>query len=221
MEPQTATPTNQDDITPESLTHLKDAHQAFVDFLKQNSRSTSTILAYGKDIEQLMEYALNMHQIEHVHLITPDHLNDYKQELHSQKYTAKSISRKINSIKSFFRYLKNHGHINSNPADHVTHPKYENKSPRILSKTEYRALRDACRDDIRTSAIVEVLLQTGIRIGELANLTIENVKKDHLVVEAYESQPSREVPLNKTARTAIDQWLKDRPANAKTKQARD
>lgn len=207
---------NNNEITPESLTHLNDAHQSFIDHLKGKNRSTSTILAYGKDIEQLIEYALETHNIEHVHLVTHDHLNGFKEHLDKKDYTSKSISRKINSIKSFFRYLKSLGHINQNPADMVKHPKYENKQPRVLSKTEYRALRDACRDDIRTSTIVELLLQTGIRIGELANLKLSDIQSDHLVIEPYESQPGREVPLNKVGKQAIERWLEIRPENAKT-----
>jgi site-specific recombinase XerD len=208
--------TQSDSITPESLTNLAEAHQAFINYLKSQERSTSTILAYGKDIEQLIEFALKTHNIEHLHIIQTDHLNQFKTHLEDQKYTAKSISRKINSIKSFFRFLKQHGHVNHNPADQIKHPRYQNKTPRVLSKTEYRALRDACREDIRTSTIVELLLQTGIRIGELANLKISNIQNNHLIIEPYESQKGREVPLNKAAQNAMTQWLAVRPNHAKT-----
>ena len=101
----------EETVTAESLTGLTEAHQAFVDYLKQQKRSTSTILAYGKDIEQLIEYALQNHDIQHVHLVRSEHLNNFKDSLAKNDYTAKSISRKINSIKSFFRYLKNQGQI--------------------------------------------------------------------------------------------------------------
>lgn len=210
------TPTTPEQITPESLKGLAEAHQEFIDFLKQQNRSSSTILAYGKDIQQLIEYALENHNIEHVHLIKTKHLNNFKQQLTDNQYTAKSISRKINSIKSFFRYLKNQGHISTNPAEAVKHPKYENKSPRVLNKTEYRALRDACRGDIRTSAIVEILLQTGLRIGELANLKTTDITSNQLTVAPYESQQGRDVPLNRAAKNAINKWIKIRPQNAKS-----
>src|SRR4030066_231459 len=70
--------------------------------------------------------------------------------------------------------------IIADPAVEIEHPKYEVKPPRILSKLEYRALRDACRGDLRTHAIVELFLQTGVRIGELANLTLTDIKETEL-----------------------------------------
>jgi site-specific recombinase XerD len=76
---------------------------------------------------------------------------------------------------------------------------------------EYRALRDACRDDIRVHAIIELLLQTGIRIGELANLHLEDIESDKLIIRPYESHSGREVPLNKSAQQALSSYLKIRP----------
>jgi site-specific recombinase XerD len=107
-------------------------------------------------------------------------------------YTAKSISRKLNSIKTFYRYLRATGTVREDPAAELVHPKYEVKPPRILSKLEYRALRDACRNDVRISAIVELLLQTGLRIGELARLEMKDVdlKNNELHIPAHESHTS-------------------------------
>ena len=76
---------------------------------------------------------------------------------------------------------------------------------------EYRSLRDVCRQDIRMFAVVEILLQTGIRISELANLRLEDVDTDKLIIQPFESHPQREVPLNKAAQTALAEYLKSRP----------
>jgi len=82
---------------------------------------------------------------------------------------------------------------------------------------EYRALRDSARDDVRISAIIEILLQTGIRIGELARLKLsdskfgENGKLGELHVPAGESYPERTVPLNKASETALKKYLAIRP----------
>ena len=76
---------------------------------------------------------------------------------------------------------------------------------------EYRALRDACSTDYRLYAIVELFLQTGIRISELANMTMEDVKKDRIAVRTYESHPEREIPLNRAARKALGRYLNVRP----------
>ncbi|PIU03510.1 hypothetical protein COT44_02685 [Candidatus Shapirobacteria bacterium CG08_land_8_20_14_0_20_39_18] len=200
---------------PNELTSLVNAQQRFINYLKSQKRSISTILAYGKDIEQLAAF-LNARQITQTTSVTTQQLEDFKNDLINKKYTAKSISRKLNSIKTFFRVLKNEGAVEENVAQSVAHPKYETKPARILSKMEYRALRDACRGDERMAAIVELMLQTGVRIGEVSRLQLEDLKNNEIFIRAYESQPARTIPLNKTARQTVDRYLEER-GNSKCK----
>ncbi len=189
---------------------LKTAHKEFLDFLQQKGRASATILAYGADLKQLIDFCQRLKR-NSVSDINQDDLNAFKEFLAKDGYTPKSISRKINSIKTFFKYLIKQKHISNNPASNLAHPKYEIKPPRILSKMEYRALRDVCRNDIRIFAIVELFLQTGLRIGELANLQIDDVKDKQLFIRSYESHSSRKVPLNKAGWSALENYLKVRP----------
>lgn len=189
---------------------LRQAHKLFLDELKKKGRAHATILAYGKDLEQLI-ILLDQKARKQPSQVETEDIKEFKLDLQEKKYTPKSISRKINSIKSFFKFLHEEGIIEGNPAQGVSHPKYELKPPRILTKMEYRALRDVCREDQRLSAIIELLLQTGIRIGELAALTIDNIKKDKMTIEPYGSHPGREVNLNKAGQKAINAYLKRRP----------
>src|SRR3989304_9070977 len=153
------------------MVKIHEAHQKFVDHLKSQSRSSATILAYGKDIEQLKNFPheLKKNQVQEIN--TKD-LQAFMAKLQKEGYTPKSISRKTNSTKTFFRFLKINDFIVDDPAALLEHPKFEMKPPRVLTEMEYRALRDAARGDIRVSAIIELLLQTGIRIGELAKVKI-------------------------------------------------
>jgi len=191
---------------------LQDARNQFIDYLKEKGRASATILAYGKDIAQLVDFSLTREKKSPEDLTTND-IDAFKAKLRSDNYTAKSISRKVNSIKSFCRFLKSQGVISDNPASQVTHPKYEVSPPRILTKMEYRALRDAARDDERLSAIIELLLQTGMRIGELANLTLDDVKLDkhQAAIRAYESHDSRTIPLTTAAVKSIETYIQIRP----------
>lgn len=186
--------------------------QAFVEHLKEKGRAHATILAYGKDIEQLVTFA-QQQNATHPKSVTDETIEAFKKDLSKQGYTAKSISRKINSIKSFFRFLKQKSIIDTNPASEISHPKLESTAPRILNKMEYRALRDACRNDERLSAIVEILLQTGIRISELAGLTLEDVDSDFKKIRINSDQPheARTIPLNKSASKALENYMHARP----------
>src|SRR5689334_14090894 len=122
----------------------------FKDSLSSSGRASATILAYTKDIEQLGTFLGKSSKTSPAEVVQTD-IDEFKDHLNSNQYTAKSISRKLNSIKAFFRHLKSQNLVDTNPAAQVSHPKYDLKPPRVLSKLEYRALRDACRTDNRIS----------------------------------------------------------------------
>jgi site-specific recombinase XerD len=191
---------------------LKDAHNQFTEYLASRKRARATIVAYGKDIEQLISFLTNMGK-KTIGEVSRDEVDAFLKKLAADSYTPKSVSRKINSIKTFFRFLKASSILTTDPAIEIEHPKYEVKPPRILSKIEYRALRDACRGDARIYAIVELFLQTGIRIGELANLTTEDLNEAGLHIAAQEGHAERNVPLNKAAKEALDRYLAIRGTN--------
>ena len=195
---------------------LNVAHKEFIEHLRGKKRTTSTVLAYGKDIEQLVQF-LTENQKANVHEVSAEDIRNFLLKLEKSGYTKKSLSRKLNSTKTFFRFLKVQEYITDDPASMVEHPKFDTKPPRILSPIEYRALRDAARDDVRLAAIIEVLLQTGIRIGELANLKTDDVfpseegKEGHLYIAVQENRQERTVPLNKSAENALKKYMEARP----------
>ncbi len=191
------------------------AHEQFIKYLTEAKRAHATILAYSKDIEQLVTFTGGNGK-KQVDQLEKSDLEGFLKKLSNEGYTPKSLSRKINSIKTFYRFLKNQNLISANPATEITHPKYEIKPPRILSKMEYRALRDAARGDTRTYAIVELFLQTGVRIGELAALKMEDIKDKELIIQPQESHPQRAIPLNKAAKEAMDKWFSVRPKSTGT-----
>lgn len=196
------------------MTTLRDAHQQFIGHLKGRNRASATILAYGKDIEQLVSYLSERGQ-ENPQAVTTEDLQAFMNKLAKEGYTTKSISRKTNSTKTFFKYLKSVNLITEDPARSLEHPKFVNKPPRILSELEYRALRDAARGDARIFAIIELFLQTGIRIGELAKLTVDDVVLEGptptLHIKPAEGAVERTIPLNKPAVEAVKKYLDVRP----------
>src|SRR3989344_5882429 len=84
---------------------LRDAHQQFIGHLQGKSRASATILAYGKDIDQLVTYLQKLEKTDPSQVATED-LQAFMDGLAKEKYTPKSISRKTNSTKTFFNFLK-------------------------------------------------------------------------------------------------------------------
>lgn len=192
----------------------KKGHENFIKHLREIGRPQTTIVAYSKDIEQLINH-LEARNVADLITVEFDNLNEFIDNLKLNNYTLKSISRKINSIKTFFKYLNNEGFIKANPSKDLKHPKVESKAPRILSRLEYGALRDACREDVRTLAMVEILLQTGLRISELSELKVSELELEatspRISLPKKNAVPAREIPLNKAAVTSIKKYLEERP----------
>lgn len=195
--------------------------EKFIEYLKEKGKSNSTLIAYKKDIEQVLEF-LSAKGITTSEAVTTEDLRAFLQYVQVDKgFNLKTVSRKINSIRTFFKYLRDQGIVNidKDPSLRLTHPKIEAHLPRTLNKIEYRALRDASRVDVRLYTMVELLLQTGLRIGELQRLSTEDIRVTtlghrYLHIQTFGSHAMRNVPLNETAYQSIQDYLRMRPTTA-------
>ncbi len=189
---------------------LRDAHEQFKKFLKEKSRSSATIVAYSKDVDQLLCFLESLAKND-VQEITKEDLESFLAKMTQDGYTPKSISRKINSTRTFYRFLKINEYVTDDPSLLIEHPEYQLAAPRILTPMEYRALRDAARNDARMYAVIQLLLQTGIRIGELAELRLSDLLPEGLRIRPFEKHEERIVPMNPAAKEALERYLKIRP----------
>lgn len=189
---------------------LNDLLPEFIKELQEKSRSPSTILAYKADLAQLIDL-LRKKDIVSLEQITKEDIEYFRDTLLAQKYTPKSASRKLNAVKTFFRWLMKNNKLQVDPSKDVSHPKINPSLPKFLSAMEYRALRDVVKDDPRIYAIIELILQAGLRISEVANLKADSLQEEKVIVDAYATQPKRYVPLNASAKEAIESYKKIRP----------
>ena len=109
----------------------------------------------------------------------------------------------------------------TNPAAQLVAPRVIKKEPRYLSEEEYRRLLRACSHHARDAAVIEVFLQTGMRLSELAGLTLSDVELPKRITRDIESMGSvrvrrkggkvERIPLNYKACQALAAYLKVRP----------
>lgn len=184
-------------------TNLRGLLTNFIEYLISQKKSQFTIVAYKKDLEQFIGYLISLEK-QDIRDVKRQDIEAFINKLINENYTKKSASRKLNSIRTFFRWLKQNEVIQQNQALEVTHPKYTQPAPRILTKIEYRALRDVAKNDQRTYAMVEILLQTGLRISELAGLKIKDIDESVMHVNG------RTIPLNNAVQEAIKKYMKIR-----------
>jgi len=85
--------------------NIKDAHLEFKKYLSENKRSASTIVAYGKDIEQLINFLDELSK-KQIHEVTKEDLEAFLAKMAKNGYTPKSISRKLNSTRTSIDSLR-------------------------------------------------------------------------------------------------------------------
>lgn len=183
----------------------KELISQFADHLRAGGKSHSTVIAYTKDLEQLnasTEKVLT--DLDDTDIVAAIGL---MQETHG--FTPKTVSRKINSFRTFFKYLQGQGHVTHNPAEAVSHPKVNSKAPRVLSAMEYLALREVSRNNTRLYTMIEVLLQTGMRIGELSRLKVKHIDTNvgHVHIEEFSTISPRRVPLTGKALQSLEIYI--------------
>lgn len=148
-------------------------------------------------------------------------LANYRQHLlRSEKLRAASVNRKVQALKKFFGWASQKKMIPSNPAAALRFLRRQGRvRPKGLTPQETQALLRAAGQSghglaHRNYALLEVLLQTGLRVGETARLVIADCEiKDRsglVRVRAGKGDKEREVPLNASARRAITLYLKTR-----------
>jgi site-specific recombinase XerD len=90
-------------------------------------------------------------------------------------YASSTRNRKTQSIRILFQFLQLHGITSSNLAAQLIPPPIQKTEPRFLSQAEYQRLLRVCSHHARDAAMIELFLQTGMRLAELAKLTLSDI----------------------------------------------
>ena len=206
--------TERKEWTPQQLLELW--HQ----YLQGKDRSTGTIRKYTQAVAHFCAW---YEQEEHAPLtlsaLTPIALIGFRNELqHEQHKSLSTINLHISALRAWCGWLTKEGYLVADPAAHVKLVGGEASSSRTgLKSSQVNALlRQAqiSRDPTRNYAIVQVLLQTGIRLSECAALTFEDItfgeRGGLLRVRAGKGNKARSIPLNASAREAIAVYVAPR-----------
>ncbi|MBP9854233.1 MAG: tyrosine recombinase XerC [Candidatus Omnitrophica bacterium] len=184
----------------------------FISYLQvEKNYSPHTILNYQSDLVNFIQY------IDKTPIQDVDYqlLRKYLAHLRTFDLKPRSLSRKLSSLRSFFKYLFREGVIKDSPATLLMSPKLDKPLPKFLTEDEMEMFIES--PNIKTlagkrdKAILETLYSAGIRVSELVGMNIIDVDLiGNIIKVSGKGKKERLVPIGSKAVTAIKDYLEDR-----------
>lgn len=194
-----------------ALDEYKNVYMAYRNFAKR------TRVEYQNDIEGFIEFLENS-GIEHVRELGVPIIERYVAHLEHLGFAGATRKRKVVAIRSFLSFLYQDNYIDTNIGNRVVLPFADSATPNILTQAECDRLRQVCNDNPRDRAIVELLLQTGIKLSELTRLTVDDIEFEKVGekvsgfvrVVGSRLKKSRIIPINNQAYLVLKNYLRTR-----------
>ncbi|HHT9154956.1 MAG TPA: tyrosine recombinase XerC [Candidatus Tripitaka sp. YC43] len=177
--------------------------------------SSHTLRAYRKDLLQHLEFLQEL-GCDGPKQVTPLNLRKFLVQLRGKDYKATTLSRKLASLRSFYKFLFREGVIGTNPATVLRSPKRHKTLPKFLSLQEVESILSAINNKDspnppqadRDRAILETLYSTGIRVSELVGLDVADIDTfSELVKVRGKGKKERIVPIGGHALEAVKVYL--------------
>lgn len=202
---------------------MRSAIARFLTFLAtERNASDLTIKAYREDLFGLVDWLEITHgRIPNPNELSPQDLRAFQAALQEADYARTTISRKLASLRSFYKFAMREGLAANNPAKPLRNPRRQRKLPHVLSNDEVGRLLVAPPSGdvagLRDRAMLETMYSAGLRVSELVGLRDGDVDADEQIVRVRgKGRKERISPLGSYAISAIDAYRFQRIREAKT-----
>lgn len=192
---------------------LGEAVTAFERHLRmERDRSENTVRAYVGDVVSLLEHLhrLGGREIADLDLRT---LRGWLAMLHTGGAARSTLARRAASARTFTAWARTTGRAATDPGQSLASPRPHRVLPHVLAADEAGALMELPAGDSpigrRDRLIVELLYATGIRVGELVSLDVDDVDRSRRVLRVLgKGRKERTVPYGQAAERALEEWLR-------------
>ncbi|WP_243289885.1 tyrosine recombinase XerC [Bacillus sp. FJAT-47783] len=194
------------------MRNVKKYLNLFIEYLQiEKNYSKYTIVNYVHDIEEFILF-LQEEGIHGLNDVSYSDIRIFLTKLHEKNFSRKSISRKISSLRSFYKFLLREKWVEENPFTLVSMPKKEQKVPEILYERELEKLFSISNTlkplGQRDQALIELLYATGIRVSECCQITLSEIDLDLDTVLVHgKGSKQRYVPFGSYAHDAIEKYI--------------
>jgi integrase/recombinase XerC len=186
--------------------------ERFIQYIKFEKRySPHTVSAYRSDLDQFIGFLNHPYQtITHPQEITHHQIRNWMVELMNQQLTARSINRKIATLRKYFKFLVQEGVLTVNPASKINTPKIPKHLPVVVEDARLTQMLDngeVFSDDfkgVRDKLIIEMLFGTGIRLAELLGIKETDINEYEGTVKVLgKRNKERIIPMNHELRLLL------------------
>lgn len=184
----------------------------FIDYLQFEKRySPNTITSYKNDLNQFKLFLkaiydnLNWQEVNHTHI------RSWMVDLVTKNQTAKSINRKVSSLRSFYNFLRKQGEVSKNPTLKIVTPKIPKRLPNFIQESQIEQLFDTIDlqdfEDVRNRLMIELLYATGTRRQELLNLKDTDIDVSNRMIKVLgKGNKERYIPISSSLIKKIQSW---------------
>lgn len=197
--------------------HLPEAIQYFKDYLKFQKRySEHTLRSYGDDLRDFYDHTLKTFGETPVEQISPPIVRDWIVSLKNDDLTARSINRKISTLKSFFKYHIKTGTLQQTPMTQVHSPKNARRMPIFVKEEETSTLFEHVEfpNDWKGKTdrlLISLLYNAGLRSAELVSLKESQVDASKKVMKVLgKGNKERIIPISEQLLAEIKQYMNDK-----------
>lgn len=201
-------------------------HAEIAQFLRyldvEKNASTLTIKSYREDLIDLADYLIEQQGKTSLKPddISPRDLRGYVSALHEAGYARSSISRKLASLRSFYKFAQRQELATTNPAKPLRNPRGQRKLPHFLTSDEVeRLLNSPPRDEVlglRDRAILETMYSAGLRVSEVVGLNDGDIDlEEGLARVRGKGRKERLSPLGRFAVAALHKYAYHRERSPK------
>ena len=191
---------------------LTSAITAFDDFMLRKGFRDNTMKAFRNDLKILVGFMDGSTLLHQIHTSDLEDFLDWLQHGRGKSCSAKTLARRITTLKVFFGWLHGVGVIGTDPAAPIIQQPARTPLPTILRDDEISRLQRAAQDflfdrkkpDARPYLLVALLLQTGIKKSECANLLLSDFESDDVTAPAVHIRYADERQAHKNRRLPLD-----------------
>ncbi len=204
-----------------SASTLREALEEYErNYLPARNLAGRTRREYHADLTQAIDFLGGQIGMTAADKVERRHLEAFLAELDRRGLKGSSRRRKMASLKSFFGHLADAGTIAADPTQKLIPPARERTQPRVLTEGEYQRLQLSCAHDVRDGAVIELILQTGLRLSEVAALRLNDLEMPARITREGppgavhvqgKGRKQRTITLNWKACKALQAWIALRP----------